>query len=65
MFDLKKFVMDTLRGMKDTEPEYRVRQYALGWFQKDVLTVDDLAEVESWYAEEETPAAEDERNESQ
>lgn len=49
MFDLREFVMDTLRGMKGTEPEYRVRQYALGWFQKDVLTLEDLAEVESWY----------------
>ena len=49
MFDLKKFIMDTLRRMKDTELEYKVRQYALGWFHRDVLTQEDLSEVESWY----------------
>ena len=57
MFNMHDFVMKTLRGMRKTEPEYKVRKYALSWFEKDVLTAEDLAEVDSWYtdpAEEET-----------
>lgn len=49
MFNLHDFVMRTLTAMKDTEPEYKVRQYALGWLQRDVLTEDDLAVIDSWY----------------
>lgn len=51
MFDLHKFVMDTLAGMIGREPEYKVRQYALGWFDRDVLTEEDLAVVETRFAE--------------
>ena len=47
MFDLRDFVMRTLRGMAETEPGYKVNQYALGWFDKQVLTADDLAVVDS------------------
>lgn len=46
MFDLRDFVMRTLRGMAETEPGYKVNQYALGWFDKQVLTADDLAVVD-------------------
>lgn len=52
MFNLRNFVMDTLVAMYDTEPEYQVRRYALSWFQRDVLTEEDMTEVESWYEEE-------------
>ena len=47
MFDLRDFVMRTLRGMAETEPGYKVNQYALGWFDRQVLTADDLAVVDS------------------
>lgn len=60
MFNMHDFVMKTLRGMRKTEPEYKVRQYALSWFEKDVLTAEDLAEVDSWYPTAESGEGEDE-----
>ncbi len=47
MFDLRDFVMRTLRGMAETEPGYKVNQYALGWFDRQVLTAEDLAVVDA------------------
>ena len=32
--------------MAETEPGYKVNQYALGWFDRQVLTADDLAVVD-------------------
>lgn len=55
MFDLREFVMKTLRGMAKNEPAYKVNRYALGWFEKDVLTAGDLAEVDALTAEPEVP----------
>lgn len=56
-FSLKKFVMKTLTAMRDTgEDEYKIMQYALKYYEKGVLTDDDLAEVESWF---EVPEGED------
>lgn len=46
MFDLREFVMKTLRGMAENEPGYKVNRYALGWFEKDVLTAEDLGEID-------------------
>ena len=46
MFDLREFVMKTLRGMAENEPGYKVNRYALGWFEKDVLTAEDLEEID-------------------
>lgn len=46
MFDLRDFVMRTIRQMAETEPGYKVNQYALGWFDRQVLTADDLAVVD-------------------
>ena len=46
MFDLRIFVMDTLRDMVGNEPAYKVRQYALGWYDKAQLTDSDMAEIE-------------------
>ena len=46
MFNLREFVMKTLRGMAGEEPGYKVNRYALGWFEKDVLTAEDLAEID-------------------
>ena len=50
-FNLRKFVLKTLRGMKDNYSEFQVREYALNWYAKSVLTDDDMAEIESWYAQ--------------
>ena len=58
MFDLHTFILDTIIGMVGKEPEYRVRQYALGWFEKGLLTQDDLARIAECYAELATEALE-------
>ena len=51
---LRKFVMDTIRKMiNGNVDEWQVRQYALGWFEKSVLTQNDLMEIETLYAEKE------------
>ena len=56
-FSLKKFVMKTLTAMRDAgEDEYKIMQYALKYYEKGVLTDNDLAEVESWF---EVPEGED------
>lgn len=52
-FSIHDFVMKTLRGMKDQYPEFQVREYALNWYSKGVLTEEDLEEVDSWYIEPE------------
>lgn len=46
MFNLHKFIMDTILGMVGNEPDYKVRQYALGWHTKGELTTEDMAEIE-------------------
>lgn len=47
MFNLHDFVMNTLHGMVGHEPDYKVRQYALGWYDKAQLTAEDMASVEA------------------
>lgn len=51
MFSMHNFVFETIVGMIGNEPEYKVRQYCLGWLEKDILTEDDLAAVEARLAE--------------
>lgn len=46
MFDLHDFVLKTLTGMVGREPDYKVRKYALGWYDKGELTAEDLAALE-------------------
>lgn len=65
MFNLNVFVMETLDAMIGKEPEYKVRQYALGWFEKNVLTEDDLAYMETRYAELEAQRAPAEEEETE
>lgn len=51
---LRNFVMNTIRKMIASDvDEWQVRQYALGWFEKNVLTQNDLMEIETLYAEKE------------
>lgn len=47
MFNLHDFVMKTLMGMVGREPDYKVRQYALGWYDKAELTAEDMAQLET------------------
>ena len=46
MFNLRNFIMDTLKGMKGNYPDFQIREYALNWYGKGKLTEDDLAEIE-------------------
>lgn len=46
MFNLHDFVMKTLKGMAGREPDYKVRQYALSWYDRAELTAEDMAAVE-------------------
>lgn len=66
-FILKAFVMKTLTSMKEAgEDEYKVMQYALKYYEKNVLTEEDLAEVESWFdTEEDEESAEDTESNSE
>lgn len=60
-FSLRKFVMKTLTAMKDAgEDEYKVMQYALKYYEKGVLTDEDMVEVESWFEKKEEPEQSDE-----
>lgn len=47
MFDIKDFVMKTLKGMVGTYPDFQVREYALNWYAKGKLTEEDLAEIDA------------------
>lgn len=53
MFNLHDFVLRTLSTMKNRLDEYQVRAYALSWYSKSVLTDEDLATIDGWYATEE------------
>lgn len=65
-FDLKIFVMKTLTSMREAgEDEYKVMQYALKYYEKNVLTEKDLAEVESWFDTEEDAEGEEPREETE
>lgn len=59
-FSLNKFVMKTLVSMRDAgEDEYKIMQYALKYYEKGVLTEEDLAEIETWFEEPEEDSKED------
>lgn len=47
MFDIKDFVMKTLRGMVGAYPDFQVREYALNWYAKGKLTEEDLEDVDA------------------
>lgn len=52
IFSLHDFVMRTLKGMAEQYSEFQVREFALNWYQRGVLTDSDLEEIEGWYAAE-------------
>lgn len=62
---LRNFVKKTIFKMIDNVPEWQVREYALGWYSKGILTEEDLAEIEEKYnkPEEEPVVAENETTE--
>lgn len=47
---LRNFVMTTMLKMIDSDrPEWEVRQLALGWYTKGVLTEEDLQTIDDKY----------------
>lgn len=46
MFNIRDFIMNTLRGMHGNYPDFQIREYALNWYSKGKLNEEDLAEVE-------------------
>lgn len=62
--NLHKFVMRTLEQMyKSGESEYKVRQYALKWYTKEVLNDEDLVTVDGWYSVDEEETEEESKEE--
>lgn len=51
---LRNFIMKTIEEMieKDIE-EWQVRQYALSWYSKGLITQDDLSSIDQKYIEKE------------
>ena len=51
---LRQFIMTGIRDMVDKGVAlYQTYQYASGWFGKDVLTQEDLEEIDNLYKEKE------------
>ncbi len=46
MFKLEDFILKTIKGMVGNEPDYRVQEYALSWYNRGKLTEENLAEIE-------------------
>lgn len=46
MFNIRNFIMNTLKGMHGHYPDFQIREYALNWYEKGKLTEEDLMEVE-------------------
>ena len=64
-FSLKIFVMKTLTSMKSGgEDEYKIMQYALKYYEKGVLSEENLAEVQAWFEDPEESKEETEQEES-
>ena len=54
MFSLQKFVLDTIVKMIGNEPDYKVQEYSLGWYDKKVLTDDDMLLIQTKIEEKNT-----------
>lgn len=46
MFILREYLKKLLKEMIGNEPDYKVRELALGWYSKGELTQVDLADVD-------------------
>lgn len=63
MFDLRIFIMETIKGMIGNEPDYKVKKYALGWYDKEKLTEEDLAEIDALIEAKNNPVVEETESE--
>lgn len=59
-FSLRTFVMKTLSSMRDGgEDEYKIMQYALKYYEKGVLSEENLVEVQAWFEDPEVSEKEE------
>ncbi len=47
MFDYQNFIKKALLGAVGFMPDYKIRLNAAGWLEKEVLTTEDLAEIDA------------------
>ncbi len=59
MFRLEDFILKTIKGMIGNEPDYRVQEYALSWYNRGKLTEENLAEIEGLIEEKNSIVEED------
>lgn len=59
MFSLQKFVLDTIIKMIGNEPDYKVQEYSLGWYDKKVLSDEDMLLIQSKIEEKNTVVEEE------
>lgn len=45
--DLRQFILNTILGKIGNEPDYKIREYALNWLEKSVLTEDDIHVIDN------------------
>lgn len=60
MFNIRDFILKTLKGMKGSYPDFQIREYALNWYGKGKLTEEDLAELEMFLCPPDEVISEDE-----
>ena len=62
MFSLRDYILKLLDDSIGEKPDYKVRELALGWYEKDVLVLADLEAIDSLieaqYETVETPVEE-------
>lgn len=65
MFNLRDFILKTIDGMIGQEPDYKVREIALGWFTKGELVQADLESIDLLIEERKTEEIEETITESE
>lgn len=62
MFNLKNYVMNLIHKMIEMEvADYKVMKFALDYYEKEILTDDDMLQIELWL----NPIVEDIPNENE
>ena len=58
MFSLREFILKGLLDAVGNLPDYKVIMNAMGWYEKEVLTEEDLALINAKIDEKNTPVEE-------
>jgi len=51
MFDLKNYIMKLLIESMGKEPDYKIRENALKWYERGTLTTEDLEVIDTMLEE--------------